>query len=114
VNDATCTISTFVESPSRSPILHRGTRLPAVRLGPNSRHLEHTISDIPDPQGIALSPETNKLFVVSGRGKVYIYDSKSYDQIATVDFPGGADNLRYDAATGRVYVGCGDDERPEL
>jgi hypothetical protein len=75
------------------------------------RVLDHTIAGIPDPQGIAFSPETNKLFVASGRGKVYIYDGKSYDQIATVDFDGGADNLRYDAATKRVYVGCGDDEK---
>jgi DNA-binding beta-propeller fold protein YncE len=48
--------------------------------------------------------------VASGRGKVYVYDGRSYDQIATVDFAGGADNMRYDAATKRVYVGCGDDE----
>jgi DNA-binding beta-propeller fold protein YncE len=40
-----------------------------------------------------------------------MYDGKSYDQIATVDFEGGADNMRYDAATKRVYVGCGDDEK---
>jgi len=74
------------------------------------RILEHTITGIPDPQGIAIFPEANTLFVASGRGKVYIYDIKSYDQIATVDFQGGADNLRYDAATKRVYVGCGNDE----
>jgi DNA-binding beta-propeller fold protein YncE len=28
-----------------------------------------------------------------------------------LDFEGGADNLRNDAATKRVYVGCGDDEK---
>jgi hypothetical protein len=81
----------------------------AINIG--GRILDHTISGIPDPQGIAFSPETNKIFVASGRGKVYIYDGNSYDQIATLDFEGGADNLRYDAATKRVYVGCGDDER---
>ncbi len=96
-----------------------GGRLFVAALGSNAveainiggRILDHTITGIPDPQGIAFSPETNKLFVASGRGKVYIYDGKSYQQIATVDFPGGADNLRYDAATKRVYVGCGDDEK---
>jgi DNA-binding beta-propeller fold protein YncE len=72
---------------------------------------EHTITGIPDPQGVAFSPETNKLFVASGAGKVYIYDGTSFDLIATVDFPGGADNLRYEAATKRVYVACGDDEQ---
>ena len=96
-----------------------GGRLFVAALGSNAveainiggRILDHTITGVPDPQGIAFSPETNKLFVASGRGQVYIYDGKSYQQIATVDFPGGADNLRYDAATKRVYVGCGDDEK---
>lgn len=77
-----------------------------------ARTLDHTITGIPDPQGLAFSPETNKLFVASGSTeKVYVYDAASYAQIATVDFPGGADNLRYDAATKRVYVGCGEDEK---
>lgn len=96
-----------------------GGRLFVAALGSNAveainiggRILDHTITGVPDPQGIAFSPETNKLFVASGRGKVYIYDGKSYEQIAALDFPGGADNLRYDAATKRVYVGCGDDEK---
>jgi DNA-binding beta-propeller fold protein YncE len=74
------------------------------------RVLDHEIH-VPDPQGIAFSPETNKIFVASGAGKVHIYDGKSYDPIATIDFPGGADNLRYDSDTKRVYVGCGDDEK---
>lgn len=81
----------------------------AINIG--GRILDHTIAGVPDPQGVAFSPETNKLFVASGAGKVYIYDGKSYDQIAAIDFPGGADNMRYDAATKRVYVGCGDDEK---
>jgi hypothetical protein len=73
--------------------------------------VEHTITGVPNPQGVALSPETHKLFVASAKGKVYIYDAGSYDLISTVDFEGGADNLRYDAANKRVYVGCGDDEK---
>jgi len=77
-----------------------------------ARTLDHTITGVPDPQGIAFSPETNKLFVASGSTeKVYVYDAASYSLITTVDFPGGADNLRYDSATQRVYVGCGEDEK---
>ncbi len=71
----------------------------------------HTISGVPGPQGVAFSPEANKLFVASAMGKLYIYDGSSYDLITTIDFQGGADNLRYDAATKRVYVGCGEDEK---
>src|ERR1700722_14448100 len=96
-----------------------GGRLFVAALGSNAiqainiggRILEHTITGVPDPQGLAFSPEANKLFVASGRGKVYVYDGQSYSQISTVDFQGGADNLRYDAATKRVYVGCGDDDQ---
>jgi DNA-binding beta-propeller fold protein YncE len=73
--------------------------------------LSHTIAGVPNPQGVAFSPEANKLFVASEKGKVYIYDGDSYKLITTLDFEGGADNLRYDAATKRVYVGCGDDEK---
>ena len=66
---------------------------------------------VPAPQGIAFSPEANKLFVGSAKGKLYIFDGTSYKPITTIDFQGGADNLRYDAATKRVYVGCGDNEK---
>ena len=77
-----------------------------------ARTLEHSIGGVPDPQGVVYVPENNKLFVASGSaGKVYIYDGTSYAAITAVDFAGGADNLRYDAATKRVYVGCGDDEK---
>jgi hypothetical protein len=73
--------------------------------------VEHTITGVPGPQGVAFSPEVNKLFVASVKGKLYIYDGASFNLLTTIDFPGGADNLRYDAATKRVYVGCGDDEK---
>ncbi|HWZ55694.1 MAG TPA: YncE family protein [Verrucomicrobiae bacterium] len=71
----------------------------------------HEITGVPNPQGVAFSPEANKLFVASEKGKVYVYDGDSYKLLNTLDFEGGADNLRYDAATKRVYVGCGDDEK---
>src|SRR3984885_7281812 len=71
----------------------------------------HEITGVPNPQGVAFSPEANKLFVASEKGKVYIYDGDSYKLLGTLDFEGGADNMRYDAATKRVYVGCGDSEK---
>src|SRR5579864_5009135 len=71
----------------------------------------HEITGVPNPQGVAFSPEANKLFVASEKGKLYIYDGDSYKLLSMLDFDGGADNLRYDAATKRVYVGCGDDEK---
>lgn len=97
-----------------------GGRVFVAALGSNAveaintgaRTLDHSITGIPDPQGVVYSPETKKLFVASGSAaKVYIYNGATYDLITTVDFEGGADNLRYDAATKRVYVGCGNDEK---
>jgi DNA-binding beta-propeller fold protein YncE len=41
----------------------------------------HTISGVPIPQGVAYSPETNKLFVRSDEGKLYVYDGTTFDQI---------------------------------
>jgi hypothetical protein len=73
--------------------------------------VEHTITGVTNPQGVAFSPEANKLFVASAQGKLYVYDGDSFNLITTLNFEGGADNLRYDAATKRVYVGCGDDEK---
>jgi hypothetical protein len=49
---------------------------------------------VPAPQGIVFSPEANKLFVGSAKGKLYIFDGSSYKPITTIDFQGGADNLR--------------------
>ena len=80
----------------------------AINIG--GRALERELP-VPDPQGVAFSPETGKVFIASGAGKVHIFDAKSYAPLATIDFPGGADNMRYDPSTKRIYVGCGDDEK---
>ena len=79
-------------------------------IGISSRTLEHTITGVPNPQGVVYAPEVNKLFVGSSKGKLYVYDGTSFDLITAIDFHGDVDNLRYDAAKKRVYVGYGDDE----
>lgn len=76
----------------------------------SGRTLEHTITGVPNPQGVVYAPEVNKLFVASSKGKLYIYDGTSFDLLTSIDFHGDVDNLRYDAANKRVYVGFGDDE----
>jgi hypothetical protein len=55
------------------------------------------------------SPETNKLFVGSDEGKLYVYDGTTFDLITSIDFGDDVDNLRYDAAEKRLYVGYGND-----
>jgi hypothetical protein len=76
----------------------------------SGRTLEHTITGVPNPQGVVFAPEVNKLFVASSKGKLYIYDGTSFELITSIDFHGDVDNLRYDGANKRVYVGYGDDE----
>jgi DNA-binding beta-propeller fold protein YncE len=76
----------------------------------SAQRVVHTITGVPTPQGVVYSPETNKVFVASAKGRVYIYDGTSFDLITGIDFHGDADNLRYDAADKRVYVGYGDGE----
>ena len=74
----------------------------------SAQRVVRSITGVPTPQGVAYSPETNKLFVGSDEGKLYIYDGTTFDLIARIDFGDDVDNLRYDAAEKRVYVGYGD------
>ena len=76
----------------------------------SAQRVVHSIAGVSTPQGVVYSPETNKLFVASAKGKVYIYDGATFDLITSIDFHGDADNLRYDAAEKRVYIGYGDDQ----
>ncbi|MBZ5527287.1 MAG: YncE family protein [Acidobacteriia bacterium] len=76
----------------------------------SARVRTHTITGIPEPQGLAFAPEANKLYAGSGEGKLYIYDGTSYDLVKILDFGDDVDNLRYDAPTKRVYAGYGGEE----
>ena len=79
-------------------------------IGISAQTVVHTISGVPTPQGVAYSPETNKLFVGSDEGKLYIYDGTTFDLLTSIDFGDDVDNLRYDAAERRLYVGYGDEK----
>jgi DNA-binding beta-propeller fold protein YncE len=76
----------------------------------SAQRIVHSITGLSTPQGVVYSPETNKVFVASGKGELYIYDGTSFNLLNSVDFHGDADNLRYDAVTERVYLGYGEDE----
>ena len=79
-------------------------------IGISSQTVVHSISGVPTPQGVVYSPETNKIFVGSDGGKLYIYDGTTFNEITSIDFGDDVDNLRYDAAEKRVYVGYGDEK----
>lgn len=79
-------------------------------IGIGAQTVVHTISGLPSPQGVAYSPETNKLFVGSDEGKLYVYDGTTFALITAIDFGDDVDNLRYDATEKRLYVGYGDEK----
>ena len=79
-------------------------------IGLSGQTVVRTISRVPTPQGVAYSPETNKLFVGSDEGKLYVYDGTTFDLITSIDFGNDVDNLRYEATEKRVYVGYGDEK----
>jgi WD40 repeat protein len=57
----------------------------------------------------AYIPESNRIVVSNeGDGTCKIFDATTYKLVDTVKFADDADQLRYDPATKRVYVGYGD------
>jgi DNA-binding beta-propeller fold protein YncE len=74
----------------------------------NSSDKEIYSISVPRPQGAVYVPEFDKLFVGSRDGKLFIFDGTSYKLIGSIDLGGDTDNVRYDQAAKRVYVGHGD------
>jgi DNA-binding beta-propeller fold protein YncE len=68
----------------------------------------HSITGLGSPQGIAYIPSRDRLFVANDKGGILkIYDGKSFQLLGELNFKDDADNLRYDDATKRIYVGFG-------
>jgi DNA-binding beta-propeller fold protein YncE len=67
------------------------------------------IRDLRAPQGIGFAPESNRLAVANdGDGSCRLYDGTSLQQTATIELKDDADNVRYDNASHRFWVGYGD------
>jgi DNA-binding beta-propeller fold protein YncE len=68
----------------------------------------HSIAGLSAPQGIAYIPELDRLFVANDKGGIFkIYDAKSFQAVGELDFKDDADNVRFDEATKKIYVGFG-------
>ncbi|PYX87132.1 MAG: hypothetical protein DMG68_12810 [Acidobacteria bacterium] len=71
----------------------------------------HSISGVAEPQGPLYVPEFDKLFVAdAGDGKLNIFDGGSYTLRKSIDLGADPDNVRYDAASKKVFVGFGEDD----
>jgi len=102
-------IDHFTAYPKRRLLIFAG-------LGNNTVEIVNTfegkvvqsIKGLDEPQGVLYVPEFNKIFVANaGNGTVKVYDGKTYalrKSIALGD-ESDADNLRYDEASKRVFVG---------
>jgi len=93
-----------------------GERLFVCALGNNTvevidlrkRERVHSITGLGAPQGVAYVPEVDRLFVANDKdGICKIYDGKSFQVLGQLDFKDDADNVRYDEATKKIYVGFG-------
>jgi DNA-binding beta-propeller fold protein YncE len=68
----------------------------------------HSIAGLAEPQGVYYLGELNRLYVANGGdGVVRVYDGKTFAAVTTIATDDDADNLRYDAAAKRLYVGHG-------
>ena len=71
----------------------------------------HQIDGLSEPQGTLYLAEWDKLFVAnSADGHVNVYDGAKFALLDTIDFgeDSDPDNLRYDAATKKIYIGYGE------
>jgi hypothetical protein len=67
-----------------------------------------SLAGFKEPQGIAYVPETNTVAVANGGdGRVTLIEGTTLKPTKAIPFGDDADNLRYDAARGRLYVGYG-------
>jgi DNA-binding beta-propeller fold protein YncE len=69
------------------------------------------ISSIPglkEPQGVAYLPLIHRIVVAMRAGTVAAFDDANYERTAVIPNMSDADNLRYDAAAGQLYLGFGE------
>lgn len=71
----------------------------------------HSIPGLAQPQGPLYVPGFDKLYVANAEdGKVRVYDGATYALRKTIDFGEDPDNMRYDAASRKVFVGFGEED----
>lgn len=84
--------------------LGNGT-LEAISLDDGKR--AGSIASLKEPQGVLVLAETGQVAVASGKdGKLKVFDGVSLKLLQELDAGEDADNVRFDASSRRVYVGC--------
>src|SRR4030095_8898192 len=94
----------------------KGERLFVAALGNNSVEVLdlragkriHSITGLHEPHGVGFVPEFNKIFIANAKsGACEVFDGSSFKPIKSIKFSDDADNIRYDAAARRIYIGYG-------
>src|SRR6058998_1899112 len=94
----------------------KGQRLFIAALGNNTVEVLdlragkriRSITGLHEPQGVGFIPEFNKIFVANAKsGACEVFDGSSFKPIKSIKFSDDADNIRYDAAARRIYIGYG-------
>ena len=81
--------------------------LEAVRL--TDGKIIHSIHGLDEPQGVAYLPQHQEIIVANGgSGDCYFYNANSFEKVGTVHLSSDADDVRYDSASKKIYVGYGD------
>lgn len=68
----------------------------------------HSIRNLNEPQGVAYIPQHNEIFIANGGdGVCSFYSAKDFKKITVINLPSDADDVRYDSANKKIYVGYG-------
>ena len=102
-------IDHFTFDPKRRLTIFSGLGNNTIEIVNNfeGKHVK-TIKGLREPQGPLYVPEFDRLFVANaGDGVVNVYDAKTWDLRKSISLgdESDTDNLRYDEATKRVFVG---------
>lgn len=74
----------------------------------NAGKVLHSITGLDEPQGIAYISRMQEIFVANGgNGDCYFYNSNTFEKTATIHLNSDADDVRYDSADSKIYVGYG-------
>jgi hypothetical protein len=75
----------------------------------------HSLAGIREPQGLVFVPARHRLIVCSrGDGTCRSFDARTWEEGPWIDLGRNADNVRYDAKSGTIYVGSGAEPGPGL
>ena len=74
----------------------------------NHGKVVHSITGLDEPQGIGYIPQNHEIFIANGgNGDCYFYNANTFEKIAAIHLKSDADDVRYDSADKKIYVGYG-------